>query len=290
MRRRKRLVQSPNFGPFFSTDAGGRPSSHMRGVGQSDGVPSGVNMPGMEDFLQTIQGAGIQVAGVFTPWGKLVQAPTEFGWGVAPLAAKPDTNTVAVEFTEVAGLLESLGFSEPAFLALMAQEPIPPEAVSRELEGSPYELFGDGLVVYSQSDTAGVPKMLFLYWIGLREPGDEGGGSLSVASAAEAVGATLMFAQQLPAETTTERDPPEAAANEAAVEQFPTRFPKKEWSGAPEPAPSSPPEETEPEPEPEVAEAGVGGGASMTGPILVGLGASVLGIALGRSLGGRRRR
>lgn len=282
MRRRRvqPMMHSPNFGPFFSTDAGGRPNAAMQGLGQTEGVPA-INISGVEDFVQTAQGMQIPTMGVFTPWGQLVPASSEFGWQVVPLSAPADTNLVAFEMGEVADLLESLGFGQPAFLALLSERPLRPQQVSRALEGTPYTRYGDGLAVYSQGDAGGMPKMLFIYWAGLRDPGDEEGGSGSLSVAAQSLDATLTFAQQVPRDSTDQRDPPTATAHDASVQQYPDVFPAKEWTGPepPEPPPEPPPEDVE--------EASA---TNLWPPILIGLASGALGIVIGRNVGKRRRR
>lgn len=270
MRRRpKRMMHSPNFGPFFSTDAGGRPSSATHGIGQTDGVPA-VNIPGLEDFMSTAQGMAIPT--IFTPWGKLQQSTTPFGWSVAPLAGPADTNIVAFEMAEVADLLDSLGFVQPAFLAFLSSQPLSPPQVSAALAGTPYARSGDGIAVYAQADGAEVPKEYFLYWAGLRDPGDQTGGAGSVAVAAQSVGATLVFAQQVPRESTDQRPPPTASAYDAAVAQYPQVFPPKQYSGAQPPPPPAAPPGSAPS-----------ASASFVAPALIGVASGVLGVLIGRS-------
>lgn len=280
MRRRRAVVTMPNFGPFFSTDAGGRPASAMQGaMGQTDGVPA-VNVPGMEDFVQTAQGMQIPTFGIFTPWGKLVQAPTKFGWQVAPLGGPADTNLIVFEMSEVAALLSSLGFGQPAFLAVLSDQPIRPEQISAAFSGTPYGRYGDGITLYSQNDQTGVPKVYFLYWLGLRDPGDPDGGASSSGAAAQALGAALVFAQQVAREATDSRGPAGASAYDAAQLQYPTVFPPKAAM-----APSqTPPPPQEPE-APPTAQASF----DVVPPLLIGGATAVLGILIGRTIRSRRR-
>ncbi len=284
MRRRRPVLASPNFGPFFSTDAGGRPNHATQGLGQSEGVPA-INIPGLEDFVQTAAGMQIPTVGVFTPWGKLTPAPTPFGYRVVPLSTEPDTNLLVFEMGEVADLLASLGFGRPGFLALLSEQPIRPDEVARALEGTSYTRFDPGLAVYSQSDKTGVPKMLFVYWASLRDPGDPAGGSNSMSVAAQSLGAELVFAQQVPRDATDQRAPPGLTARMAAEQQFPTIFPPGPVPGMEAGPPPPPPPDEAAVPE----EAGAVR-ADLVPPLVAGIGAGILGLLIGRSLGGGRRR
>ncbi|HET6494211.1 MAG TPA: hypothetical protein VFH61_02465 [Thermoleophilia bacterium] len=230
-----RLKDLHHVGPFFSTDAGGAPNSAYAGMGETDGVPASTNIPGLQDFLGTISTMQVPQLGVFTPWGKLVQAPTLVGYDVVPLSAAPDTNILAFEFSQVAQLLASLGFGQPGFLAYISTQPLSAESVAASLAGTPYKLFDQGIVVYSQGDPGGIPAMSFLYWIQLRDPGDTSGGSGGVGVAAQSLGATLVFAQQVPIEQTTSRAPPTADVTTVAQVQFPSYF-----GGASPPPPNGP--------------------------------------------------
>lgn len=219
-----RLKDLHHVGPFFSTDAGGAPNSAYGGMGETDGVPASTNIPGLQDFLGTISTMQVPLFGMFTPWGKLVQAPTVIGYDVVPLSGAPDTNIITFEFSVVAQLLSSLGFGQPGFLAIVSSMPLSPQQVSAALSGTPYKLYDDGLGVYSQSDQGGVPAMWFLYWIVLRDPGDTEGGSGGVGEAAQGLGATLTFAQQVPIEQTTARPAPQVSPTLASQTQFPSYF------------------------------------------------------------------
>jgi hypothetical protein len=289
------MVRRPDIhhvGSFFSTDAGGAPNSSYGSLGTTDGVPWSTNIPGLQDFLGTISSMQVPTLGVFTPWGKLVQAPTLLGWGVAPLSAPPDTNILAFEFAQVAQLLNTLGFGQPAFLAYLSDDPIPPDAVSASLLDTPYELYDSGIAVYSQADTTGIPKMQFLYWISLRGAGDTSGGASHVGQAAASVGAKLCFAQQVDITSTSTRAPPEQADVSAVAQmQYPTAFGLAPSNGnGPVPNGNGPvPNGPAPIPNGNGNGNGTTEEASMVGPVIVGVLAAILGVAVGRGLGKGRR-
>ncbi len=287
----RRRTDIHNVGSFFSTDAGGAPNSAYGALGQTDGVPWSSNIPGLEDFLGTISSLQVPELGVFTPWAKLVQAPTQLGWGVVPLSGPPDTNILAFEFAQVAQLLNSLGFGQPGFLAYLSEQPLAPSSVQNSLLNTPYELFEDGIAVFSQADTIGIPRMQFLYWIKLRDPGDSSGGPSAVGVAASSLGAKLVFAQQVNAATTTTRAAPTADVAAVAELQYPALFATivgaGNGNGNAAQAQPPPPTGLQPPGAPQVPPTRK---ASMVGPIVVGLLATVVGVAVGRGAGKKRKK
>lgn len=259
MRRPRRNLHT--VGSFFSTDAGGRPSSAYSGVGQTPGVPP-INVPGLEDILATLGGMQIPQLGLFTPWAEQVSGPPPFGYTFSPIP-NPDTNIVAFEMTQVQPLLAGLGVGDPGFVAFLSDAPLTHESVRAAFSNTPYELFGPGIAVYSQHDTSGVPKAYFLYWGALRGPGDPSGGPSSMLVAAQRLGSTLVFAQQVSYQSTAVREPPSASVPMAIETQFPGLFPVTPLGPPPPTAatgpgvPPSPPPPLPGEPPPEPAYAGV---------------------------------
>lgn len=288
----RRRTDIHNVGSFFSTDAGGAPNSAYGALGQTDGVPWESNIPGLEDFLGTISSLQVPELGVFTPWAKLVQAPTQLGWGVVPLSAPPDTNILAFEFAQVAQMLNSLGFGQPGFLAYLSEQPLAPLSVQNSLLNTPYELFEDGLAVFSQADTTGIPRMQFLYWIRLRDPGDTSGGPSAVGVAAASLGAKLVFAQQVNAATTTTRSPPTADVTAVAEMQYPALFATivAAGNGTGNGVPALPPPPTGLQPPNGGDAAPQEASMSMVGPIIAGLAAAAIGVAVGRGAGKKRKK
>lgn len=278
-------------GPFFSTSGtSGAPSSAYRSMGQTDGVPWDTNIPGLDDFLGTISTLQVPALGTFTPWGKFVPAPTPLGYQIMPLSAPPDTNILCFQFSEVAQLLASLGFAQPAFLAILTTQPLRPDDVAVALRGTPYGLFDAPIAVYAQADPSGIPTMMFFYWIRLRDPGDPEGGSESVSSAAGSVGGALLFAQQVPVETSTSRQAPVADVSAVASVQQPLAF------TVPQGPPPGPPQENveppvqQPAPPPVTTPVSAAEAPSVGALLGVAALAGALGIGAVRAFGGKRRR
>lgn len=288
MARRGSNFRDNTVGSYFSTDAGGF-AGPGGSLGQTPGVPP-VNIPGFQDFFGTAQGLQIPSLGLFTPWGRQVPTASQFGYTFEPLGAPVETNLVIFGMAEVEQLLRSLGFGAPGFVAIFSETPLQPESVRRNLEGTQYAFFGEGLALYNQADLTPMPKAYFLYWANLRDPGDPSGGSASVSQAAASLGAELVFAQQVPVEPTKMRTPP-GDVTTAVETQFPSIFRPPEPAPAPpgpmpEPGgpeePPGPPPGPVPEPTP--------GAASMFAPVLVGVGAAALGFFVARGTGGTPRR
>lgn len=284
-----RLKDLHHVGPFFSTDAGGAPNSAYAGIGATEGVPESTNIPGFQDFLGTISTMQVPTYGMFTPWGKLVQAPTVLGYDVQPLSSAPETNIIAFEFSVVAQLLSSLGFGQPNFLTIISSLPLSPEQVSAALAGTPYRLFDDGLAVYDQNDPSGIPAMYFMYWIVLRDPGDPQGGAGGVGAAAQGLGAALCFGQQVPVEQTTSRAPPQVSPSLVATSQFPSYF---GGAAAPPPPNGAMTNGGTQQPPPNGAQQPATEQAAVTGPSYVGLYAvGLLAAVVGYAVsGGKKRR
>lgn len=273
-------------GSFFSTDAGGRPGAGLRGMGTTEGVPP-INIPGYEDFIGQI--SALQVGySILTPWGVLVPGPSAMGYQVRPLSAPPDTNILAFDMSAVAQLLSSLGYGQPGFLALVSTTPVSPSAVDAALMGTPYKAFGEGLSVYSQADQGGIPSMMFLYWAVLRDPGDTSGGSGGMGVAAQSIGASLVFAQQVPVEQTTQRPVPTMNVTSVAELQFPMEMMPPAGATAPMPGGDSgggePLTTSAPAPGPAPP---APASASMVGPLLLGAAAAVVGVLVTRKKGRR---
>jgi len=273
------------FGPFFSTDAGGRTNGDLSQVRPSDGLPP-TKIPGFDDFMQTAAGMNIEPV-VLTPWGKLVPAQGPLGFRAAPLSARPVDNIATFDLSEVGELIRSLGITgPPQFLAVVSDEPLPVSDVERAVASTPYARWGNPLVAFNQDDQGGVPRAYFVYWLIEREPGDPSGGSGSVQNAARSLGAGAVFAQRVDAAATTRRPFPSTPVYAVVETQAPGAFPAAPKAQVPprmeglgQQGDGTPtPEEEEPEPEK----------PSIVVPALVGVSTLLLGAAIGRAATRRR--
>jgi len=261
----KRLDQV--VGPYFSADAGGVPNRLMGGpVGQAPATPP-LNLPGIEEAFGMLSSINFLPIGTFTPWAEQVGDAS-----FVALSTPPATNVVLYDLSAVANILESLGYGEPGYVAFLTYEPLTLGFAESAFTGTHYRYWG-AEAVFSQSDQAGIPKVYFLYWGSLRDPGDPSGGSGSIIDAAQSVGGQLVFGMQLGREQSGTRWPG-VPFDAAFATQFPLLSPAAPPSALPPPAPPPappppPPEEVAPAPPPDVARGDFGMAFALGGAVAV---------------------
>ena len=261
-----------DIGPYFQTDPLGADASADAGLSAADLGWLLANAPKV---------------GVFTPWA---EQKSDMVWE----EITPDTNVALFELGPVLGLLGSLGMGHPGYVAILTTTPLTSGMAKAVYAGTPYKL--DSVqAVYAQI-SGGAEKMAFLYWGTQRDPSDGAGGPGDLATAAASVAGRLVFAQQLAIGSSSVRPPMGPGLFEPAYETafkqdiqvispssngplppppIPLPPPAPGPSPAPAPGPAPPPPAPPAPPAPEKA--------SMVGPVLVGLGAALLGFALIRA-------
>jgi hypothetical protein len=262
-----------DIGPYFQTDPLGADASANAGLSAADLGWLLANAPKV---------------GVYTPWA---EQKSDMVWEEI---AHPDTNVALFELGPVLGLLGSLGMGQPGYIAILTTTPLTSGMAKAMYAGTPYKL--DSVQAVYPQVTGGAEKIAFLYWGTQRDPSDGAGGPGDVATAAASVVGKLVFAQQLAIGSSSVRPPAAPGTFEPAYEIAfkqdiqvitnssgssgplpppPIPLPPPGPAPAPAPGPAPPPPAPPAPPAPEKA--------SMVGPVLVGLGAAILGFALIRA-------
>jgi hypothetical protein len=230
---------------MFLTDAGGRP-----GLGKDVAMPL-PPVPGLPK-LDVPFGAEMLSAlpqvGVFSPWATQV---SDLEWTELTHA------TADLILFDMAPVLALTGgaFGSPGFVAIVKESPLAASAAEAAFEGTPYALHSIQ-AAYRQNDGAALPKIYFLLWGALADPGS--GGAASLEARARGIGGRLTYAVPVAGQSRS----PQPSLAEAWAAQF-TDVPAITGQGPVyDPRPPPPPLEE--------------GGIDWLTPALVGLGIAVV--------------
>jgi len=263
-----------------------------RSLGQAGVVgPPGVPAPSTNilDFLGDISSLmGLVEIGVYTPW-----AARESSISWTTVRQPPETNVSIAGLTDARlQAITSATFGQRLGWVAVLSDVLPEvQAPEVAFEGTPYEFFHTQ-AVYSQADTKAVPTIRYLHWGRLRDPGDNDGGSGSMAAVATRLHGTLVFAMQVNYDQTRSREVPGVSFESALAAQH-GQLPTIPIVDSPPPAtgpwPESPPdpEYTEPGIAPEPAPASATPWLPIVGAGLVCVG---LGFVVVRAVQQRRKR
>lgn len=256
-----------NIGPYYFTGTGqfpglpqlpGLPGVGLPGVPGTGvpGVPAG--LPGFHDVLDLLT-AGVPQLGVFTPWAEQVNEMS-----FQEISA-PALNISAMDLTGAKQAMGSFGLGAPGFVAVITEKPVGRTVLQAAFEATPYAYF-ESVAAYRQDDAGAPPRIYFVHWGSLRDPGT-GGAQGSIEAMAAALGGQSVFAVQVPADQSTVRMPPAVAFSTAYGAQFgqpangqppptipPSPEPPPPDGGPPAPVP---PDQPPPGPPPRVKAAGV---------------------------------
>lgn len=259
-----------------------RPLSGLGALGEDlVAAPPGVRAPSSLDWNvigDISQQLGLQEIGIYTPW-----AGRE-GMDWIEVRQPPSTNIV------LSGLNDqqlqaamAVTFGQPlGWIAVLADRAGEEGQLVAALEGTPYEFF-QTQAIFSQNDAGEPPRIRFLHWARIRDPGDQDSGSGSLDGAAHAMGGTLVFAMQVNSSTTTSRPAPTISFADALAAQF---------GSAPVPVGPGPmlPGPTLPGPDLPMPQAPAPASGSVWLPVLgAGVVCAVLGFVLTRAVQKRRR-
>lgn len=232
-------------------------------------VPPGTqvpSLPAMEILASAAEQLQLTGAGVYTPWA------TQVGPDRWEVIERPDTNIATFALSEsVLEAIKRLAFGQPVpFVAMLGDAILSPQQAEALFAGTAYQ-FHESQAIYSQADEQIVPSIRFIHWGELRDryEGPKG----SVENSAQANGLRLVFAQQVPIETTSHRTAPAMPFSDALAAQFtPVTEPLR-------PEPVAPPAvSVVPEP------------ASVAAPFLIAAGATLAGFWGIRAIRGARKR
>jgi hypothetical protein len=256
------VMRAYSEGPW---DAGGVQAAEMTWLPAPPGTSLG-QMDAMSLFAEVTSALELQPVGVVTPWATRTGDMT---WEEIP---SPDTNIMLWGLTDraIADAMQVTFGSPLPFVAVVTGAPLSTSDVEKMWDGTAYRPY-ETQAVYRQDDAKPVPTILFLHWgerIDIAElPKDV----LAIEPRAAAVGGHLVFAAQIPHESSTTRGAPEAPFESALHTQ--TALPGP--GAQPASPPPSPPRVT-----PTAQGRATGSGYGL--PIGIGVGAAVLGFFLWR--------
>src|SRR3990172_12713341 len=119
--RRRAGRTMTDIGPYFSTDAGGRPAGRMRPFGALGqipglpplGLPTGLGV----DINQLLQ--GLPRMSALTPWA---EQTSDFQF--AEIRQPPEFNVAVYDYGSVLASMLTLGMGPPGFLAVVTRQPL----------------------------------------------------------------------------------------------------------------------------------------------------------------------
>lgn len=241
-----------NVGPFYMTDAGGRPGEAAQvdipgyggnygmagagGVGQAPSMPGFPGLPGVPGF-PAIPGMnstgvpeldsmtdlleGMNTYGLHTPWAAQT---ADYQWEDLFAGGRtPEWNVSLYDFREVSQKLAQMALGLPGWVGILTDQPKQLSHLEHEFNGTPYEFFS-GQAVFNQADPNSPPRIQFLYWGRRRDPADPEGGNANVANIAQRQSGRLVWGMQLMYGDTAQRRAPATSFSEAFDRQFGTVF------------------------------------------------------------------
>jgi len=210
------------------------------------------------------EGLSLDALGVYTPWATRT---SDLDWEVIN---NPDTNIATFALTDALILqAQQLTFGHPIpFVAVITAQPMTSTDVAAMWDGTAYKEY-ETQAVYRQDDAKDPPTIYFIHWGERIDMSQLSKQVLAIEPRAAAVKGRLVFAAQVPVQTTSLRAPPSLPFNtvlstQMSVASLPT---------APVPAPA---------PVAQPTASATSGKTNLGLPIAVGLGAAVLGFVVWR--------
>lgn len=228
-------------------------------------VPPGTSlgqMDAMSLFSEVVAALNLRPIGIVTPWAT---RSGDMSWEDIPRA---DTNISLWELSDAGvNAVPEITFGSPLpFVGIVTSQPMTTEQVRKMWEGTAYNPY-ETQAVYRQDDAKPIPTLLFLHWGERIDMAKLPKDVLALEPRARAAGGTLVFAAQVPVESSTERAPPPMTFADTLRGQMATNAAQPPAPAPPAPAPIVlAPQKEEP------LHLGV--------PIAVGLGAAALGFFL----------
>lgn len=153
-------------------------------------------LPAVDQFVQSafqevMSGqAGLPAAsplGIYVPWA--VQ-----NGGVDWQPEPNDSNLALYPISDdhLAAIKQLTFGTELPAVCVLTTTPVTLDAAAKAFDGTAYKFF-QVEAIYRLADPKSLPTILFLYWADLRDPGDGGSGSASLASAANLMGGQLCY-------------------------------------------------------------------------------------------------
>ncbi len=232
-RRRPRRARGIwDIGPYYSTDAGGRPlDTRLDAIlpGRGRGLPplEGLagfpalpgmtadfpfpGMPGLPPLVTTFPGGfdprlilgplESQKLGVFALWA---WQKTDTLWQEI---SNPETDVVLFDYAAVGSAMRGMGLGAPGWIAYFTDHPVELALAQAAFEATPYKLYS-AEAVYNELDKTSPPRIGFVYWGQAREPGDTSAGPLKPEEAAQSLGGSAVVGIQVNAQQTELRPRP----------------------------------------------------------------------------------
>jgi hypothetical protein len=212
-------------------------------------------------LAEAAQALGLQAQGVYTPWATRAG---DVSWDEIK---RPDTNIALFSITDAqVNKVAEITYGHPLpFVAVITRGPLTEQGVAQMWDGTAYRAY-ETQAVYRQDDAKDPPTIVFLHWGERIDLSDLPRTTSPLQPRAGAVGGSLVFAAQIPAQGTTVRAAPAVSFSDALQSQLVASGP------VPAPPPAMVPAQTAP----------VAARPNYGVPVAVGLGAAVLGFILWR--------
>lgn len=226
-------------------------------------------------LAEVAEALGLSPLGVYTPWAT---RGGDISWDEI---RNPDTNIAVFGLTDA--LIQqaaAVTYGQPLpFVAIITKSPMTQTAVDAMWAGTAYKAY-ETQAVYRQDDAKDPPTIAFLHWGERIDMADLARQTLSLGPKAAAVGGALVFAAQVPVQTTSMRAAPSIPFDMALSSQLTASgAPVKPIAVEPVPAAVVP---SAAMPITTAAPAAPSGKTNLALPLAVGAGAAVLGFILWR--------
>jgi hypothetical protein len=215
-------------------------------------------------LAEVTQALGLAPLGVYTPWA------TRAGDTEWDEIVNPDTNIAVFGITDaLIRQAQDVTFGQPLpFVAIVTKGPMTQAAVDAMWDGSAYKAY-ETQAVYRQDDAKDPPTIVFMHWGERIDMAQLPKSPLGLEPKAAAANGALIFAAQVPVQTTTTRaTPPSMPFTSALSSQLAAAMPVQALTPpAPTPVPVAPAAAPK---------------MNLSLPIAIGAGAAVLSFVLWR--------